>query len=488
MSTTPWSLRTILALATLGVVSLALLVSGVLVVLTSALHSTTASAALAVESVRTAQQTEIDLLLHSRGGDPLVRRSLEEKLASALLEVERFVNSAEEARVVAEATAQVKAYIAAARDRGTSPDALLELQESAFGALDALVSANLADARAASAKAAAWDGRADLLGFAVGALLLVAAAGFLLWLRRGAFAPLLALAHAMERFGQGARDARVEEEGPAELREMIRRFNEMADALAVRRQSQIAFLGGVAHDLRNPLAVLKLSLAIVPPDQPLPAEPRLRHMIEKIARQIARLDRMAGDFLDIAKIEAGELDFKLAVHDACELVRHVTALFADTPAERRLRTALPSMAAPLMCDPLRMEQVLTNLISNAMKYSPDDSPVDLSVEVDGKAVVFTVVDRGVGIQQGEQQRVFEPFRRVGLSKEAVPGAGLGLFVVRRIVEAHGGRIELESAPGVGSTFRVRVPAERERSADVALHEGQSLTPASSRLTHGGRGG
>jgi signal transduction histidine kinase len=258
---------------------------------------------------------------------------------------------------------------------------------------------------------------------------------------------------------------------------MSRRFNEMADALAVRRQLQVAFLGGVAHDLRNPLAVLKLSLALVPPDQPLPPERRLRQMMEKIARQITRLDRMAGDFLDMAKIEAGELELKLGEHDACELVRHVTALFADTPAERRLRTTLPRIAVQLMCDPLRMEQVLTNLISNAMKYSPEESVVDLSLEEQASAVVFTVVDHGVGIPENEQQRVFEPFRRAGMSKETVPGVGLGLFVVRRIVEAHGGRIELSSAEGVGSTFRVHVPVVREHSTRSAPRQGQSLAHA-----------
>ena len=119
---------------------------------------------------------------------------------------------------------------------------------------------------------------------------------------------------------------------------------------------------------------------------------------------------------------------------------------------------LPEEPAVVECDPMRIEQVVTNLISNAIKYSPDDAPVTVSVASNDEEVAVSVADRGIGLSEEERQRLFEPFRRVGLSKEAVPGVGLGLFVVKRIVDAHHGRIEVESEPGEGSTFRVLLPA------------------------------
>ncbi len=103
-------------------------------------------------------------------------------------------------------------------------------------------------------------------------------------------------------------------------------------------------------------------------------------------------------------------------------------------------------------------------MSNALKYSPEASAVDVRVARSTSSLVIAVVDRGVGISTEDQKRLFEPFRRVGLSKEAVPGVGLGLFVVRRLVEAHGGRIDIESSIGAGSTFRVLLPLPRDAAA------------------------
>src|SRR5690606_32210263 len=129
--------------------------------------------------------------------------------------------------------------------------------------------------------------------------------GLVWWLRHRVIQPLFALADTMKRFGEGERELRAKEEGATELRDMMQRFNEMADGLAARRQAQIAFLGGVAHDLKNPLSALKLALELVGPERPLPAEPQLRRTIGMISRQIEQLERMVGDFLDMAKIESG---------------------------------------------------------------------------------------------------------------------------------------------------------------------------------------
>lgn len=138
-------------------------------------------------------------------------------------------------------------------------------QLGAERALEELVLASVARARAAQAEAQRWDAMANWAGFALSAVLLGGAVATIVWLRRRAFAPLLRLARTMERFGRGDRDARADEAGAEELRDMSRRFNEMAAALSAQRSQQIAFLAGVAHDLRGPLSVLKLSLGVLGP-------------------------------------------------------------------------------------------------------------------------------------------------------------------------------------------------------------------------------
>jgi two-component system, OmpR family, sensor histidine kinase MtrB len=456
----PLSLRSTLVAATVISAAFMLVLSTLLVLLTNVLHSTTSSAVASMESVRLAQEAQLELLLHSRANDALVARDHEESMKRTLSEAQTFVATADEGRVMAAAEAEVTAYIASAR----APDATFArraaLVESTYGALEGLVDENVAHARQANAAAKEWARRAKYVGLAFATPLLLATAALLLWLKRRAFAPVFSLSAVMERFGKGDQDARALETGPRELREMSRRFNEMATALATQRRSRVAFLAGVAHDIRTPLSVLKMSVALVPVDEPLPAERRLRELIEKIARQITRLERMVTDFLDITQIEAGRLELKLDKHDACRIVTEVVSLFEGAFAERRLLTSLPSAAVYLCCDQVRIEQVLTNLVSNAIKYSPPDSPIEVALEQSSSVVVFRVSDRGVGIPEAERLRIFEPFRRGGPSSDSVPGVGLGLFVVQRIVEAHCGHIEIESTPGAGSTFRVHIPAAR----------------------------
>jgi signal transduction histidine kinase len=276
----------------------------------------------------------------------------------------------------------------------------------------------------------------------------------------------------MERFGRGDRAARAQETGPAELRDMSFRFNQMAASLMAERDAQLAFLGGVAHDLRNPLSALQITLSPIRPGKPLPPEPRIRLTFERITRQITRIDRMIGDLLDTAAIQSGKLELKLERRDARELVGEVVELFEGASREHAIELVLPEQAVEITCDPSRIVQVVTNLVSNAIKYSPGTPKIDVVVShVDGDAVI-SVRDYGVGIGNPDRERLFEPYARGGLSKEAIPGVGLGLFVVRRIVEAHGGSVEVESVLGEGSTFVVRIPLARpvESSREMRPHD------------------
>ncbi|HEY5920922.1 MAG TPA: HAMP domain-containing sensor histidine kinase, partial [Kofleriaceae bacterium] len=334
-----------------------------------------------------------------------------------------------------------------------------------------LVDIDVMHARAAHLRADRWNAYATSAAVVVGLAIVAITVLLVLWLRRRVIRPLFALADTLKRFGEGERSLRAVERGPTELREMSQRFNDMAESIAAQREAQTAFLGGVAHDLRNPLTALKLAVDMMGPSEPVPPEPQLRRTLAMISRQIDHLDRMVGDFLDMAKIEAGKLELYVADHDVREVVRGSIELFAPT-AQSRFHIAMPDEAILVLCDATRIGQAVTNLISNAIKYSPPDEPIDIKVVLDGDEVAIEVTDRGVGIPRDDHQRIFEPFRRGSTRSSAVPGTGLGLYNVQRIVEAHQGRIEVDSIPAVGSTFRILLATSRSYS-------GQLPTPASS---------
>jgi signal transduction histidine kinase len=422
-------------------------VSLALVVLTTLLHRASAELADGVESVRLTEETEIDLLLHASSREPLVRDQLQSEILQRLGEAHRYVDTPDEAHVLATAEVRVQEYFAGARP-GVS-----QLHEPAYAVLDRLVRINLDQAREARRNAARWNGLANLIGIGMVLVLLPLAGSLLWWVRQRAFRPVFALGEAMERFGRGDRAARAAEEGPAELREMAIRFNQMAEMLAAHHDSQISALAGIAHDLRNPLQALATSVGIVEHDRPLPAESDIRRSLDLARRQVTRLDRMISDLLEVSKIHAGHLELRLRDLDLRRTVRESVELFGAQRVE--ILVTLPEEPVWVRADPLRIEQVVSNLLSNAIKYSPSGRNVEVRVRRENGTAVLEVVDRGIGISREDQRRLFEPFRRVGLSQETIPGVGLGLFVVRRIIEGHGGEIEVESEPGRGSCFRVR---------------------------------
>jgi signal transduction histidine kinase len=452
--------------------ALAIIAASSLVILTSYLRDDATDLRAAVESVRLVEEAQVDLLLHSRAADPLVRVDVERRLRRRLVEASGYVTTTYERDVHAKAEQQLEVYLAAGARAGSAqaPSGLTKdgdaPLEQAFRALEELIDVNVTQAREIEAQAARWAHVGNALGTTVAGLLIAGVAATILWIRAIAFRPIFATAHAMRRFGSGEKSARAEEAGPAELQEIAKRFNEMATSLSQQHERQMAFLAGVAHDLRTPLSALKLSAAIVQPDGPLPPEARVRSTMALVRRQVERLERMVGDFLDVARIEAGQLDLKLERFDVCELIRGVIELFQSTSTAHSLRLDAPGDPVMLLGDPSRIEQVLNNLVSNAIKYSPAGGEIALRVSHAADQAVISVSDRGLGVAPEEQARLFEPFRRLSSSALTIPGIGLGLFVSRRIAEAHGGSIEIQSVLQEGSTFTLRLPLEPPPRAHV----------------------
>jgi len=449
-------LRTLLVAVTTAVTVLAIAVTAALVALSGALDSHVAALASTVENLRIAADAQVALRDHRRAGSDAERAVAATQLISALDRAAVRADDERTAAALGSARADAEAYLAASAAH-LPPVEVAELRQATYEGLEELVATNLDVARQARVAGRDLDTLAFGLGAGAAALLIGGVGVFLWWLRSRAFQPLLALGAAMERYGRGDASSRAAETGAAELHEMASRFNTMADSLDESHRARLAFLGGVAHDLRNPLNALSLSLDLVPPERPLPRETDLRRILERARRQVARLDRMIADLLDMTRIETGQLDMRFDDVDLARLVAGVVDGFQGATPKHRLVAVLSEEPLPVRCDPGRIEQVIGNLISNAIKYSPDGGTIEVSAARRGDDLEIAVQDSGMGIGADDLQHVFEPFRRGAETALLAPGAGLGLFVVRRIVDAHAGSIEVDSEPGVGSTFRVRIP-------------------------------
>lgn len=457
-----------LVVALLGTIAVSAASS--LIILTSLLHRASEQLWSAVEGVHLAEELEVDLLTHYRLTHPLPRgdslrsedsQALELSLRRHLALAWQLAGSDTERRLLARVQESVEGYLSASEQAAglAAGDTVLQVVphlEVALAPLEELVEHELATARQIQAQATRWDTLANALGVGVALLLVLGGLVLLVGMRRYVLRPLLELNAAMRRFGSGRKRARAVESGPSELREMARTFNDMAASLVRQQEEQLAFLAGVAHELRNPLSALKMSTALAPAGRPV-SEERLQRAMALVRRQMARLERMVGDLLDATHIESGRFELRLEPREVRELAREVVELYQSGPQGHELHLQLPEEPLVLSCDATRLEQVLNNLVSNALKYSPAGSRVDVCVRREGPEVVLSVVDRGIGIAPEEMRHLFAPFRRARGARERAPGVGLGLSVARRIVEAHGGHIEVESHLGQGSTFRVRLP-------------------------------
>jgi PAS domain S-box-containing protein len=253
-------------------------------------------------------------------------------------------------------------------------------------------------------------------------------------------------------------------------------YQQAVDAIRARDE----FLSVASHELRTPIAALHMQIETILRAQrkhaeaPHGADPT-RAKMEIVERQVGRLSRLINELMDVSRITAGRLRLELEDVDLSEIVRDVVGRHAEEAARAGSPVHLRARA-PIhgRWDRSRLEQVVTNLLTNAVKFGAG-RPIELSVEARGARARLTIKDHGIGIAPEEVERIFQRYEQAHPSR-TYGGLGLGLYIVRQIVEAHGGTIRVVSQPGAGSTFTVdlpREPARARKEGDVtAQREGE----------------
>jgi PAS domain S-box-containing protein len=253
------------------------------------------------------------------------------------------------------------------------------------------------------------------------------------------------------------RDVTERKQAEAERTRLLEREREARQEAEAAIRIRDELLGIISHDLRNPLHTISLSAELLLRGGS--SEERRTRQLEVILRSVKRMNRLVEDLLDLSKLHAGQkLAMEPGVQELSALVREACEDFRGQAEENSLRLdcEVPGEACEVWADRDRLLQVLSNLLGNALKFTPEGGRILLRVEPLGSEVRVTVADTGQGILESDLGRLFEPYWQA--ERTARRGAGLGLPIAKAIVEEHGGRIWVESRPGEGSTFRFTVPA------------------------------
>jgi PAS domain S-box-containing protein len=252
----------------------------------------------------------------------------------------------------------------------------------------------------------------------------------------------------------------------AEAEQARRELAEQNERLLELDRLKDEFVALVSHELRSPLTSIRGYLELVLDGHAGDVTEDQRQFLEVVQRGADRLLHLVGDLLFVAQVQAGALSLDMADVDLRDLASQ--AIEAARPAAEQKGIDLVGTlngAVPVVGDRDRLGQLVDNLLSNALKFTSDGGQVEIVVADDEEGALFEVRDSGIGIPEEEQQRLFERFfRSSAATKRAIPGTGLGLGIAKAIVDAHGGAIEVESAEGIGTTFRVHLPVDRPRPA------------------------
>jgi PAS domain S-box-containing protein len=249
--------------------------------------------------------------------------------------------------------------------------------------------------------------------------------------------------------------------------------NAMALAEANRRMDE--FMSIVSHELRTPITSIKANIQLAQRRMRksvqsetyeahilAPALEPLQEILDRAERQTGLLNRLVGDLLDVSRIQANRLELHITSFDLATIVHDAVLVQCQLEPERTISLVLPERPVPVVADPDRVGQVVTNLVTNALKYSPVDAEVNVRLTVEKSVARVVVRDRGEGIAEDQLDRIWGRFHRLH-SHESAEGLGLGLYISKSLIEQHGGSVGVESEVGKGSTFWFTLPLAGEPS-------------------------
>jgi signal transduction histidine kinase len=267
--------------------------------------------------------------------------------------------------------------------------------------------------------------------------------------------PIRELTDASGRIAQGELGLQVQVRSRDELGSLAQAFNRMSADLDASNQARKQMTADIAHDLRTPLSLI-LGYTEALSDGKLPGSPEIYAVMHQEANH---LNRLIDDLRLISLAEAGELPLNRTPLAPGTLIERAAAAFGPRADQKNVGLAVEVQPGlpPVEVDPERMAQVLGNLLANALRYTPGGGQVRLAARLDGNEVCLQVKDSGPGIAAEDLPHIFDRFYRADKSRQAGEESGLGLTIVKSLVEAHGGRITAESAPGQGASFSVRLP-------------------------------
>jgi two-component system phosphate regulon sensor histidine kinase PhoR len=291
-------------------------------------------------------------------------------------------------------------------------------------------------------------------------------------------APINRMALALRSIGSGDLDYRLRGiRSRDEMQDLAHEINEMAERLREADSLRAEFVSFASHELRNPLTAVKgfvetLTQYDTADERALSLEER-REIYEIIQSECDRLLRMTNELLQTSRVEAGlPIQMKVTSFDIRKPIEKVVAIMRTHTDRHDLTAALPEQPLLVEGDIDKIEQVLINLLSNAIKYSPRGGPIEVMAEDRGNTIEFSVRDQGVGMTPEQAQHVFDKYYRIqDGSLRAKPGdatgSGIGLYLTRALVNAHGGTVRVRSTPDEGSVFIVTLPKIQSPGSDPA---------------------
>lgn len=270
--------------------------------------------------------------------------------------------------------------------------------------------------------------------------------------------PIKTIENSIERIYAGDMETTIEEQGEAEVKNIIREFNRMVAKLAKQDESRQQFVSNVSHELKTPITSMKVLADSLLGQENVPEE-LYQEFLADITKEIDRENEIITDLLDIVKMDNNSVELNITTVNINEMVESTLKRLRPIAETKNIEVVLESFR-PVMADidEVKFNMVVTNLVENAIKYNVTDGWVRVSLNADHKYFYLKVADSGIGMQEEDQEHIFERFFRVDKARaRETGGTGLGLSITKNIILLHRGTVKVHSKEGEGTTFTVRIP-------------------------------